>query len=45
VVLAIPVYAAIWLGHIALLRLDPRLMRRGIFVFVAAAGLHYLCLH
>jgi uncharacterized protein len=44
-VLAVPVYAAIWLGHVALLRIEPRLMRRGIFIFVAISGLYYLFLH
>jgi len=45
IVLVIPVYAAIWLGHAALLRIEPHLIRRGIFIFVATSGLYYLFLH
>jgi uncharacterized membrane protein YfcA len=43
--LAVPVYAAIWLGHVALLRIQLRHLRRGIFIFIAISGFYYLFLH
>ena len=44
-VVVIPLFVAIWLGHLALQRIEPRNMRRGIFVFIAICGLYYLALH
>jgi uncharacterized protein len=44
-VLAVPLYAAIWLGHLALQRLNQEQMRKGVFAFVAASGLYYLVFH
>ena len=44
-ILAIPVYVAIWLGHLTLRRLHPDSMRKGIFVFIAVAGFYYLFFH
>jgi uncharacterized protein len=45
IVMVIPAYAAIWLGQVALLHIQPRLLRRGVFVFVGISGLYYLFLH
>jgi uncharacterized membrane protein YfcA len=42
--LSIPLYGAIWLGHLTLRRLDPQSMRKGIFVFIGVAGFYYLFL-
>ncbi len=42
--LIVPLYGTIWLGHLALQRIDPKWMRRGIFVFVAVSGFYYLVL-
>jgi len=39
---ALGVLAGIWLGHFALQRVDPRHMRRGIFVLIAVCGAYYL---
>ena len=44
-VLIVPAYVAIWLGHVALLRLEARRMRQGIFVFIAVSGIYYLFFH
>jgi uncharacterized membrane protein YfcA len=43
--LVVPVYGAIWLGHVALRRIPPKQMRRGVFVFIGLAGIYYLFLH
>lgn len=43
--MAIPAYAAIWLGHILLKRIKPTVMRRAIFIFVGLSGFYYLFLH
>jgi len=43
--LALLLLAAIWLGHLALERIQPRYMRKGIFAFVGLSGLYYLLLH
>lgn len=43
--LAILLFATIWLGHLALQRIHPRQMRKGIFVFIGLSGLYYLLLH
>jgi uncharacterized membrane protein YfcA len=40
--LLIPLYAAIWLGHLALRRIPPQQMRQGVFAFIGLAGLYYL---
>jgi hypothetical protein len=45
VLLALPLYATIWLGHLTLQRLEPRHMRKGIFAFIAVSGCYYLLLH
>lgn len=42
--LAIPLYAAIWLGHFTLQRTHPRRMRQGIFLFITVSGFYYLFL-
>ena len=43
--LAILLFAAIWLGHLALQRIHLRQMRAGIFVFIGLCGLYYLLFH
>jgi len=43
--LAVPLSAAIWLGHFALQRIAPERMRRIIFTFVAISGFYYLVIH
>jgi uncharacterized membrane protein YfcA len=43
--LAILLFAAIWLGHLALQRVHPRQMRKGMFGFLGLSGLYYLLLH
>jgi uncharacterized membrane protein YfcA len=43
--LALPLYASIWLGHLALQRIDAVQMRRGIFVFIGISGVYYLLIH
>ena len=43
--LAGPSFAAIWLGHLVLQRIDARRMRRGIFVFIGVSGIYYLFFH
>jgi uncharacterized membrane protein YfcA len=43
--LALPLYGAIWLGHLALQRIPPDHMRKGIFGFIGLSGLYYLLLH
>jgi len=45
VALALPLYGAIWLGHLALQRIRPTHMRRGIFVFIGLSGVYYLFFH
>lgn len=45
VLMAIPVYVTIWLGHIVLIRVKPNVMRRAIFVFVGLSGFYYLFVH
>ena len=42
--LAIPLYGAIWLGHIVLRRISPTHLRKGIFVFIGLSGVYYLFL-
>jgi uncharacterized membrane protein YfcA len=44
-VLVLPLYATIWLGHQALQHIDPLRMRQAIFVFIAASGVYYLFIH
>jgi len=38
----LPLYGAIWLGHFTMKRIQPKHMRRAIFVFIGIAGLYYL---
>jgi len=45
VLLVVPLYAAIWLGHLALIKVPPKHMRRGVFAFIGLAGVYYLFLH
>jgi len=45
VLLVIPLYAAIWLGHLALGRIQPQQMRKGVFAFIGLAGAYYLFIH
>jgi uncharacterized membrane protein YfcA len=40
--LAVPLYFAIWLGHIVLGWVSPVHLRKGIFVFIGLSGLYYL---
>jgi len=42
VLLALPLYGAIWLGHFALQHIRVTYMRRGIFVFIGVSGIYYL---
>jgi uncharacterized protein len=42
--LAIPVYLTLWLGHLALNRVKSETMRNGIFAFVGLSGVYYLFL-
>src|SRR5205823_85422 len=44
-VLLVPLYAAIWLGHAALRRMKPQQIRKGVFAFIGLAGVYYLFLH
>jgi uncharacterized membrane protein YfcA len=44
-VVVLPLCLAMWLGHLALKRIEPHNMRRGIFVFIAISGFYYLVLH
>ncbi len=44
-VLAAIVLVTIWLGHLALQRIHPRHMRKGIFVFIGISGAYYLVFH
>ena len=41
-ILAVPVYGAIWLGHLTLNRLHPQSTRKGIFIFIGLSGAYYL---
>jgi uncharacterized protein len=43
--LVVPLYAAIWLGHVVLQRIEAPHMRKGIFVFIALSGIYYMFLH
>ena len=43
--LIVPLYAAIWLGHLALRRVQPQHMRKAVFAFIGLAGIYYLFLH
>ena len=42
VLLAIPLIATIFLGHLALEHIDPRRMRQVIFAFIGVSGCYYL---
>lgn len=41
----IPLFAAMFLGQFVMSRIEPKYMRRGIFVFIGAAGVYYLSWH
>lgn len=43
--LAILLFATMWLGHFTLQRIDPRQMRKGIFVFIGLSGFYYFFVH
>jgi uncharacterized membrane protein YfcA len=43
--LLIPLYGAIWLGHFVLNRTHPKRMRQGVFVFIGLSGIYYLFWH
>ncbi len=45
VLLALPLYGAIWLGHLALQRVKVTHMRKGVFAFIAVSGVYYLFVH
>jgi uncharacterized membrane protein YfcA len=40
--LLLPLYLAIWLGHFVMTKVAPRHMRRAVFGFIGMAGLYYL---
>jgi uncharacterized membrane protein YfcA len=40
--LVMPLYVAIWLGHVVLKRVQVSSMRKSVFAFIGAAGLYYL---
>jgi uncharacterized membrane protein YfcA len=40
--LAVPLYGAIWMGHLTLQRIHPARLRKGIFVFIGLSGFYYL---
>jgi uncharacterized membrane protein YfcA len=44
VLLATPVYGAIWLGHAVQRRISAGHLRKGIFVFIGLSGIYYLFL-
>lgn len=41
-ILLIPLYLSIALGHFVMKRIHPRHMRAGVFIFIAIAGIYYL---
>lgn len=43
--LALPVSLALWLGHLALGKISPQHMRKGVFIFIGLAGIYYLFWH
>ncbi|MSU58225.1 MAG: sulfite exporter TauE/SafE family protein [Pedosphaera sp.] len=43
--LALPISLALWLGHVALAKVQPKHMRAGVFAFIGAAGVYYLFWH
>jgi len=43
--LMIPLYAAIALGHWALEKIPPQRMKQGVYLFIAGAGIYYLFFH
>ena len=43
--LAVPIFLALWLGHLALAKVHPKHMRIGVFAFIAVAGVYYLFWH
>jgi uncharacterized membrane protein YfcA len=43
--LAVPLYPTIWLGHLVLQRIDARQMRQVVFIFIGVSGAYYLLLH
>jgi uncharacterized membrane protein YfcA len=45
VLLLLPLYGAIWLGHFVLERVHPKHMRQGVFVFIGVSGIYYLFWH
>src|ERR1051325_6601935 len=45
VLLLLPLYGAIWLGHFVLERVHPKHMRQGVFVFIGMSGIYYLFWH
>jgi uncharacterized protein len=40
--LLVPLYLAIWLGHFVMTKVAPKHMRRAVFGFIGVAGLYYL---
>ncbi len=45
IVVAVPLFGAMALGNYAMKRIEPKKMRRGIFIFIGLAGIYYLALH
>ena len=44
-VVALPLFASMFLGNFVMSRIHPKHMRQGIFVFIGLAGIYYLVLH
>lgn len=44
-VVAVPLFASMFLGNFVMNRVHPKHMRKGIFIFIGTAGLYYLLLH
>jgi uncharacterized protein len=42
---AAPLFASMFLGNFVMNRVHPKYMRKGIFIFIGAAGLYYLLWH
>ncbi len=45
VVVAVPLFASLFLGSFVMNRIHPKHMKRGIFIFIGVAGLYYLFWH
>jgi len=45
VIVLIPLFVAMTVGHQLMKRIDPKKLRRGIFIFIGVSGLYYLFIH